>query len=65
MTKIIDYFIDGKLVTPNGGAQCDSRNPATGDVIASVALDDISAADAAIIAAKDAFPSWSETPVGE
>ena len=65
MTKIIDYFIDGKLVTPNGGAQCDSRNPATGDVIASVALDDISAADAAIIAAKGAFPSWSETPVGE
>ncbi len=65
MTKIIDYFIDGKLVTPNGGAQCDSRNPATGDVIASVALDDILAADAAIIAAKDAFPNWSETPVGE
>ena len=48
MTNTIDYFIDGKRVPPNGGSHCDSRNPATGEVIASVALDEISAADAAV-----------------
>ena len=65
MTDTIDYFIDGKRVAPDGGAQSNTTNPATGEVLATIAMNEISAADAAILAAKGAFPEWSGTPVGQ
>ena len=64
MTNTINYFIDGKRVTPTDGITCSDINPATGEVIAEVAMDEISAADAAIASAKSAFPEWRDTPVG-
>jgi malonate-semialdehyde dehydrogenase (acetylating)/methylmalonate-semialdehyde dehydrogenase len=40
-------------------------NPATGEVLAQVPLGGAAAVDAAVKAAVDAFPAWSQTPVGE
>jgi len=40
-------------------------NPATGEVLASVPLDGQGAVDAAVKSAHEAFPNWSQTPVGE
>ena len=65
MTNSIDYFIDGKRVPSKGETLCDTTNPATGEVIATISMDETSAADAAILAAKEAYSEWSETPVGE
>ena len=40
-------------------------NPATGKVLAEVPLDGAAAVDAAVKSAAEAFPAWSQTPVGE
>ena len=65
MTSTIDYFIDGKRVSPQTETRCPDINPATGQVLAEVAMDEVSAADAAVSAARAAFPAWRDTPVGE
>ena len=65
MSNTIDYFIDGKRVAPQTDTRCANFNPATGEVLAEVALDEVTAADAAVLAARDAYPAWRDTPVGE
>lgn len=50
-------LIDGKLV--DGAHEMDVINPATGQVFASCARADAAQLDAAIAAAKAAFPSWA------
>jgi malonate-semialdehyde dehydrogenase (acetylating)/methylmalonate-semialdehyde dehydrogenase len=65
MTNTIEYFIDGKRVSPQAGVRCRDINPATGQILAEVAMDEVSAADAAVSAARAAFPAWRDTPVGE
>ena len=65
MTSTIEYFIDGKRVSPQTETRCPDINPATGQVLAEVAMDEVSAADAAVSAAQAAFPAWRDTPVGE
>jgi malonate-semialdehyde dehydrogenase (acetylating)/methylmalonate-semialdehyde dehydrogenase len=65
MTNTIEYFIGGKRVSPQAGVRCRDINPATGQILAEVAMDEVSAADAAVSAARAAFPAWRETPVGE
>jgi malonate-semialdehyde dehydrogenase (acetylating)/methylmalonate-semialdehyde dehydrogenase len=40
-------------------------NPATGEVIAEVPLDDVEAAEQAVQSAATAFPAWARTPVGD
>ncbi len=42
-----------------------NTNPATGDVLLEVPIDDVDAAERAVKAAADAFPAWSRTPVGD
>ncbi|MEC7501586.1 MAG: aldehyde dehydrogenase family protein, partial [Planctomycetota bacterium] len=65
MSNTIEYFIDGKRVAPQTAMRCADINPATGEVLAEVALDEVTAADAAVLAARDAYPAWRDTPVGE
>src|SRR5215831_4470854 len=55
-------FIDGKFVDAKKGRKFETINPATGEVIASVARSDASDVDAAVKAARAAFKSgvWSK-----
>ncbi|WP_321960428.1 aldehyde dehydrogenase family protein [Paraburkholderia sp. J7] len=60
--QIIDkIYIDGAFVTPHGEAYFDLFNPATEAVIGRVRLADAADADAAVAAAKRAFPAFSRT----
>ncbi len=63
MTEYFPMTIDGKAVET--GATLAVRNPATGEVFGK--MPDASAADldAAIDAARHAFPGWSATPIAE
>ena len=54
-------FIDGAFAAPRSGAYLDDVNPATGEVIAQIPDSDVSDVDAAVQAAKRAFPAWSRT----
>jgi len=55
-------FINGEWVRANDGATLDITNPATGDVIASVAKVGAAETAAAIQAASDAMKSWRNLP---
>lgn len=63
--QTIANYIDGQLVAPNGGAYLDNINPATGDVYSKLPDSDETDVNAAVDAAKRAFPSWSNTPADE
>ncbi|GAB2669194.1 aldehyde dehydrogenase [Gordonia jinhuaensis] len=54
-------FIDGAAVAARSGETFASVNPATGDVLAEVASCDAADVDAAVAAARRAFPGWSAT----
>jgi aldehyde dehydrogenase (NAD+) len=58
-------FIDGRWVPSAGTGAIDVIDPATEAVIASVAVGVPEDVDRAARAAAAAFPTWSETPVGE
>jgi betaine-aldehyde dehydrogenase len=58
-------FIGGKAVDPAEGGTEDVVNPATGEAIAEAPLSTKPDVDAAVAAAKDAFPAWAATPPGE
>ena len=59
----ISHYINGQTVrSPNSRTQ-DVFNPATGEVTAQVALADVADVNAAVAAAKAAFPSWSHQSV--
>ena len=55
-------FINNEWVTPKGAKYYASFNPATGEQIAETAQAEKKDVDAAIVAARTAFESWSETP---
>lgn len=58
-------FINGKAVTGASGASQDVINPATGEVTATVTLAGLRDLEAAVAAARAAFPAWSRTTPGE
>jgi betaine-aldehyde dehydrogenase len=58
-------FIGGEAVDPVEGGSEDVVNPATGEAIASAPLSTKPDVDAAVAAAKAAFPGWAATPPGE
>jgi malonate-semialdehyde dehydrogenase (acetylating) / methylmalonate-semialdehyde dehydrogenase len=62
VTVLIPHYIDGSTFADNADRSNDVFNPATGAVPTRVPLADASVADAAVAAAKAAFPEWSETP---
>ncbi|HYO76215.1 MAG TPA: aldehyde dehydrogenase [Thermoanaerobaculia bacterium] len=61
----ISNFIDGKFAAPQSGAYLDDICPANGEVLAQIPDSDRADVDAAVAAAKRAFPGWSTTTVEE
>ena len=57
-----ELFIGGKWLPASSGARFDVLDPATGDVIATVADGGESDAAAAVDAAAAAGPAWAKTP---
>jgi len=58
----IKHFIGGQMVSGTNGRSQDVYNPATGDVTGQVALASGDDVNAAVAAAKAAFPAWADTP---
>ena len=52
-------FIDGKFVAALGGESFENINPATGKLIGHCPRSQLEDADAAVLAAQKAYPSWS------
>ncbi|HEX5675611.1 MAG TPA: aldehyde dehydrogenase family protein, partial [Azonexus sp.] len=57
----LHFWINGQRVLPQGSRMGDVFNPATGEVIRRVPLASRSDIDAAVAAARAAFPAWRET----
>lgn len=60
----VQNYIQGQFV-PGGLEFLDVYNPANGSVISKVPLSGMEQVDAAVKAAKEAFPAWSSLPVKE
>ncbi len=58
----IGHHVNGRAVAGASVRQQDVFNPATGAVTARVALANAADVNAAVVAAKAAFPAWSDTP---
>ncbi len=63
--RTIAHYIDGGLSAPENGRFGDIYDPALGIVQARVPFADQATVDAAVGAAKTAFPAWSRTPLGK
>lgn len=61
MADATRFYIDGAWVAPIGSTRADIVNPADCSVVGQVALGGPADAEAAIAAAKAAFPAWSAT----
>ena len=59
----VEHLIAGKPV--RGNSYFETVDPATQDVLAEVARGGAAEIDAAVAAAKAAFPAWSRTPASE
>lgn len=64
MQKIQNY-INGNYCDPVSGKWLDNYNPSNGEVYAQIANSSSKDVAAAYEAARDAFPSWSNTPIEE
>jgi len=62
--KILNY-IDGELTEPRSGLFIDNYDPSRGIIYSLIPNSDAADVDAAVIAAKLAFPAWSNTPAAE
>ena len=60
-----EFYINGKWVAPATPRDCDVIDPSTEDVCAVISLGDKADTDAAVAAAKAAFPAWSATSPAE
>ncbi len=60
--KHIENYIGGEWHKPQNGKYMDNVNPATGEVYSHTPASDLQDVDAAVVAAKAAFPSWSTKP---
>ena len=63
--QALKMFIDGRWVGSDSGRTFEVRNPATGDLLASVPAGGRAEARRAIEAAARAFPPWSHLPAKE
>ena len=61
MQNIDTIYIDGRFVTPHGQERLPLFNPATEEQIGTVRLGDLHDVEAAVAAAKRAFPAFSHT----
>ncbi len=58
MNNAANFYIDGKWVTPLAGRDFDVIDPSTEEVAATISLGGQADTDAAVAAAKAAFPKW-------
>ncbi len=66
MTRRVENFIEGRRVAgPAGDEVLEHVDPASGEALGRVVLDSLQPAEAAVRAAREAFPGWAATPVGE
>ncbi|MBV9241008.1 MAG: aldehyde dehydrogenase [Acidobacteria bacterium] len=63
--QTIDNYIAGQIVPAAGGEYLDNYEPATGEVYSLIADSDERDVEAAVAAAREAFPEWSRTPAEE
>ncbi|HMM94558.1 NAD-dependent succinate-semialdehyde dehydrogenase [Phycicoccus sp.] len=61
----LDLFVDGRSVAASDGGRFDVLDPATGEVVATVADGTVEDAAAAVDAAHAAGPGWAATPPRE
>jgi malonate-semialdehyde dehydrogenase (acetylating)/methylmalonate-semialdehyde dehydrogenase len=61
--ETLTNFIGGRWLASRASESIDVHNPATGEVIAKTPLSTGEDLDAAVLAAKKAFPAWRDTPV--
>ncbi|MGR3714429.1 MAG: aldehyde dehydrogenase family protein [Shimia sp.] len=59
------FYINGQWVEPVTANDVDVIDPATEDVCAVISLGDQADTDAAVAAARAAFPTWADTPLEE
>ena len=62
MINKTDFYIDGKWVVPQQGTTLEVIDPSTEDAFATISLGGEADTNAAVAAAKRAFPAWSKTP---
>lgn len=68
MSEVLDkrkFYIDGAWVDPAAAKDLDVIDPSTEETVAIISLGDQADTDAAVAAAKRAFPAWSATPPAE
>lgn len=53
------HFIGGEQHPTDGGVRGDVLNPATGEVLSTIAIGSVADADVAVAAARDGFETWS------
>ncbi len=61
--ETLTNFVGGRWIASRSGESLDVHNPATGEIIAKAPLSTGEDLDAAVQAAKKAFPAWRDTPV--
>jgi len=60
--KKLTHFINGQACEGRSGRYAEGYNPATGEISSSIPLASAAEIDAAVAAARAAFPAWSEMP---
>ncbi|WP_135449467.1 MULTISPECIES: aldehyde dehydrogenase family protein [Tabrizicola] len=60
-----EFYINGEWVAPKVARDCPVIDPSTEEVCAVISLGDQADTDAAVAAAKAAFPGWAATPLAE
>ena len=65
MATSASNLINGALTPASGASLRTNVNPATGEAVSQAALDATRGAEAAVQAAREAFPRWAATPVGD
>ncbi|HEY9280180.1 MAG TPA: CoA-acylating methylmalonate-semialdehyde dehydrogenase [Eoetvoesiella sp.] len=61
-TSIVQHWIGGQITSAPNNRQQDVFNPSTGAVARQVVLGNAEDVNAAVTAARDAFPQWADTP---
>jgi aldehyde dehydrogenase (NAD+) len=65
MTDLTNFYINGSWISPSGTDVLDVINPATEEPVGRISLGSTADVDAAVTAARAAFPAWSSTTVAE
>ncbi|HEY7258921.1 MAG TPA: CoA-acylating methylmalonate-semialdehyde dehydrogenase [Gaiellales bacterium] len=64
-TRLLSNYIGGRWVASTASVELDVQNPATGETLARVPLSGAADVDAAVKAARAAFPEWRRRPTIE